>query len=406
MGLREFVTLDVQLRHGDSFQAIWHAVNLAGLSSKVHSQWVTVDSTPPIFNDAVRDAVGGRPGIATLSDLEDVSFVGATEFVLRVLASAGDRESGIASATWCVGSFPGSCELSEAIEADVSEGELARSVAGLVDAASYYSTLRVTNGAGNVVGLSTNGFQVDTKPPSCGEVFDGTDYDRQAVGPSLVDDLVWVGPAHRIAVAQMPAAWLGFVDHGSGIASYALAIVPQGRVANATEFKFVGLAGSAMYTVRLDHAETYVAVVSSLDRLGNEVKCVSDGVIFDATQPDVSNATLTSRLTVNLDYPSLQRVTHLIQVPTRVDFDPSSCARHGWACCCPSPFDGRGSNRARSHRPWSKASLTPRRACASTLSLRVRMRRLPRHTRPTAPRAPLRARSSSVASHSRMATSS
>ena len=329
VGLREYVTLDVQLSHGDSFQAIWRAVNLAGLSSKVASQWVTVDATPPIFNDVVRDTVGGRPAIATLSDLEDVSFVGASEFELRVLAYAGDRESGITSATWCVGSFPGSCEHSEAIEIDVSEGELARSVAGLVDAASYYSTLRVTNGAGNTVGLSTSGFQIDTKPPSCGQVFDGTEYDRQAVGPSLLDGLVWAGPARRTAVALMSAAWLGFVDYGAGIAGYALAIVPQGLVANATDFKAVGLAGSAMYTLRLDHAETYVAVVSSLDRLGNEVKCTSDGVIFDATPPDVSNVTLASGLAVNADFPNVQRVTHLIQVTTETDSDPRARACHG-----------------------------------------------------------------------------
>ena len=69
-----------------------------------------------------------------------------------------------------------------------------------------------TNGAGNIAFRTTDGFMVDASPPICGAVYDGAAYDKQFIGPSVGN--------------EVQVSWHSFSDLASGIAQYAVAVVP------------------------------------------------------------------------------------------------------------------------------------------------------------------------------------
>ena len=123
----------------------------------------------------------------------------------------------------------------------------------------------------------------------------------------------------------------------SGIGGYAAALVPAHLfgIANSsnTHFVDVGLAGSTLFFKQLEHAETYFGVVSVWDRVGNERKCYSDGVFYDDTPPDTTNATLLSHLALN-EY-NLQRVAHLVHAEVLGIVDPETGVRQYYAAIGP-----------------------------------------------------------------------
>ena len=92
-------------------------------------------------------------------------------------------------------------------------------------------------------------------------------------------------------VIRVALCALLFVDRGAGIGGYSVSVVPQSMVGKAndtnTPWTYVGQAGGALVSMRLDHTTKYFTVVSVWDRLGNERKCYSDGFVFDATQLDI-----------------------------------------------------------------------------------------------------------------------
>lgn len=310
------------------FKAIWRADNKAGLTTEVESDWVTVDATPPVVT-FVRDAVGARA--KRILDDDDVAYVGVTDFALRMLFDAFDPDSDIVKATWCLGSFPGACDTGEKVEIDYRRGEAVRDVGGLVDGVTYYSNFQVFNGAGNYADAITDGIRVDLKAPYCGSVMDGALFDRTAIGPTLVFNGVFVGDAKLTVLGGVQAGWVNFVDHGAGIGGYSATVVHQSMygLVNDTNaaWKYVGMAGSTLYTMRLDHSQWYHTVVSTWDRLGNERKCYSDGFVFDATPPNTSLARLESALVMDPNWPGMQTVNHLIQASIEGIFDPETGIR-------------------------------------------------------------------------------
>lgn len=112
------------------------------LSTRVNSTIITVDGTPPIIDcerasSRAQLVWGVHPtslsrAILThtlapypfLADVHDVfmstvptlggreaDLVGATSLEIGTLFSSRDSESGIRDASWCLGSFPGACDV-------------------------------------------------------------------------------------------------------------------------------------------------------------------------------------------------------------------------------------------------------------------------------------------------------
>ena len=76
--------------------------------------------------------------------------------------------------------------------------------------------------------------------------------------------------------------------------------------------------------IRLDHNTMYFGVVSVWDRLQNERKCLTNGVLFDATPPNMTLARLNNPLAFENGE---QRIAHLIQVKVEGIVDPESGVR-------------------------------------------------------------------------------
>ena len=216
------ISVSVKLYHLQVVQLHWTAVNHATLTASSESGYVTVDATPPVIDyvadfdigSAERDLVGG-------ADLDYELFFGTH-----------DPESGILKTEYCVGGFPGARQVPGG-----GEPPLAPRHRGVwLEGFKYYGTLFVTNGAGNIAFRTTDGFMVDASPLICGAVYDGAAYDKQFIGPSVGN--------------EVQVSWHSFSDLASGIAQYAVAVVP---VAIAADKNFsmvpVGLASSASIAV-------------------------------------------------------------------------------------------------------------------------------------------------------------
>ena len=97
--------------------------------------------------------------VAHLRDATDVTFVGSTEFDAQIQLFAYDPESGIIASEWCLGSFPGACDVFRPTPVDFRIQLASASVTGLIDGVTYFAYLAVTNGAGNYLERATNGFR-------------------------------------------------------------------------------------------------------------------------------------------------------------------------------------------------------------------------------------------------------
>ena len=335
IGLRDFTSFAARLQHGQSFFVKWRALNHASESTYVLSNVVTVDITKPRIK-YVRDQVDGDTHFLTAPtnlldprSPSDVKFVGATDFLASVRFRTWDPESGILEARWCLGTFPGACDAVPLEYANYRLMEGVRSVRGLIDGVWYYTFLEVYNGAGNPQTMVSNGFQVDVSPPECGIIVDGPGYQREFVGPTLAR-VVWTSADKLKGVGVLAAAWRPFKDAGCGTAGYAGGYAPESLLGLAnesnTEFMRVGLGTTVKVSLVLEHTIIYHAVVSSWDRLTNEGKCYSAGVYFDATPPDMRNATIVSYLASRPGY-NVQRFDHMISAGITGVVDPESGIR-------------------------------------------------------------------------------
>ena len=308
---------------------------------------MTVDATPPII-DHVRDAFSAAT--PSLGD-DDADVVGATDLEIGCLFSARDAESGIREAKWCLGTFPGACDVIPTVLVEYRLLETQQSVGGLVDQVVYYSLITVLNNAGNWQARVSDGFTVDVSAPACGFVYDGPGYDRRFVGPTIAKANDVDGVNGTQTVGELVTSWVGFSDFVSGVGGYAASIVSGAmRDAGVTDddLEPMGMAGSAPFIVALNHAETYYGAVRvpsrprkppSLpcptsriplsetrlnfrcspqvwDNLGNAQVCYSDGVLYDHTPPNVSRASLISHLSLTGET-QVQRISHLIHAEVR-----------------------------------------------------------------------------------------
>ena len=261
VGPDNFVTLGVQLLDKQSFYVVMAAYNGAELRSEVAtSNVVTVDATPPII-DFVRDSFGS--GVRTLMGIVDSDVVAAINCEIGSLFSVSDAESGIREMFWCLGSFPGACDVVPPRPAEPSLRETHQSVGNLADGVKYYPLITIYNNAGDWQSAWTDGFSVDVSGPSCGVIHDGPGFDRRFVGPTVLGVSVVSNGNSTLAVGSMVLTWDGFTDINSGIAGYAAALVTADKVASvvangATNIHFtdVGLAGSMDFFMILHHAET------------------------------------------------------------------------------------------------------------------------------------------------------
>ena len=74
--------------------------------------------------------------------------------------SAHDYDSGIFSARWWIGTFPGAYDVLQPQYVDYRLRGGAYSVSGLADGVQYYASLEIVNNAGNFAIAQSDGFKV------------------------------------------------------------------------------------------------------------------------------------------------------------------------------------------------------------------------------------------------------
>lgn len=332
-GGADYALTPCQLFHGQSFYVKWEAVNGAELTKTVTSWPVTIDTSPPIAL-YVRDF--------TLN-ITDVDIVATDELDVVAYFDGYDLESGMLRASMCVGSFPGACDASDLEPINFKDRQARQSVANLADGARYFTTILMINGAGEWAMATSNGFKVDVSGPYCGSVFDGPSFDREFFGPNSVKHLLWESDELIIATGDLELTWADFVDYGSGVGGYHASLVRADLIetVNATNTAWVhtGLGESAVVpSPRLIHGHRYHTAVNAYDKLGNERLCTSDGMVFDATPPNVSLATISNLLAAPRYFSyGVQRADHTVHFVVAGIFDPESLLRQMYAAVSTTP---------------------------------------------------------------------
>ena len=192
IGLNDNAAFDVSLTHGDVFVVTVRAQNLVNLSTSVLSTRVAVDTTPPVIFSVSERLDASVPSVVENGDLISV---GVSSLTLSVDFATYDLESSAIVATACLGTLPGGCDTVPPVDALIApsgSGSVSFNVEGLGNGVTYYSTVVVGNGAGLSSVFSSNGFKADILAPECGTVVDGQYFQRRLIGPSLVQDLIWV----------------------------------------------------------------------------------------------------------------------------------------------------------------------------------------------------------------------
>ena len=340
-GDREFMVVPCDLNHKSSFYVEMRAMNEAGLSVVVTSTNVSVDTTRPRI-EFVRDSFAAAK---TLNN-GHTTLVRGLGIEIGTVFAAYDSESGIGSADYCLGSFPGACDaLQPQRLPHFWMWEVETSVGGLVEGATYYSLIIVTNNAGGEDFHWSDGFVIDNLAPDCGVVFDGPGVDRAFIGPTMaLASVITNSSGHSITLGSLTLSWNHFVDHGSGLGGFEAAITTSKVHTSDAQFVNMGLAASTIFITPVEHSVAYYGVVRVQDRLGNEQECFSDGVLYDATPCDMSHALVESLLAT---YPHstglhVQKVQHLLHGAVHGITDPESGVRQYFVAVGPSISDPEG----------------------------------------------------------------
>ncbi len=252
----------LSLSGGTLYYSTVRAWNPSGLSTTSTSDGVMVDTTPPVagyVNDGTGTDLGYQASTTSLSANWD-SFV--------------DPESGIVDYEWAIGTTPGAQD----VQAFLSMGIVTTGTNGsltLTPGATYYSTIRATNGVGQTAIATSDGVGIDTTPPTADSGFvndgDAADLDLQ------------------ISPTSLSANWGGFEDPESAIGGYSWAV---GTTPGGTDVRgFVDVGGATTATdpaLVLSFGTTYYVTVRGANRAGLEVSLTSDGVTPIPSRCEVS----------------------------------------------------------------------------------------------------------------------
>lgn len=106
IGVRDFISLAVDLDNGKTYYASILTLNGAELTVRVNSSSVTVDASAPVV-EYVLDAVSLSAPTSHAADGVDVEAVASDELSLGCSFATFDLHSGLRTASWCLGTIPG-----------------------------------------------------------------------------------------------------------------------------------------------------------------------------------------------------------------------------------------------------------------------------------------------------------
>lgn len=224
-----------------------------------------------VYADGNTSVVGMTDGIIVDTTSPEEVYIDdgtyCTSDQLYLKWGATDPESGISSYQVQIGTAPGGDEVTAGwITLDHSG---AGSIQGLAlsEDHTYYVTLRVTNGAGLIREVSSNGFRVDNTPPPTPIVLDDGRYTSEE-------------PIHL----NFNWKWSA-VDPESGNAEYQIALLTTREVESTTQWQSLGTETAVTITEGLQEGVWYYLAVKVINGAGLSSIGYSDGILIDTTAP-------------------------------------------------------------------------------------------------------------------------
>ena len=261
VGLKDSVALnDIEIVHGKEYKFVVNAVNFAGLETDSVSNSFILDKTSPetgmVFNGL--DSVEGKNHQSSITDI----FAWWTAFK--------DKESDISRYEICIGSIPGLCDMSGFRNVGSATNATVNNL-NLTHNATYYTTVRGTNGAGQTGFASSKGITVDITPPIGSILRDGEDLD--------ID--------FTIQDTFMSINWDEFYDPESGISKYVVCagtIVGACDLVSATRVKH-DLAEKISIRPAISSGTVVYSTLWVYNGAGVATEVHSNGVLVDTTPP-------------------------------------------------------------------------------------------------------------------------
>ncbi|XP_078621331.1 uncharacterized protein LOC144887808 [Branchiostoma floridae x Branchiostoma japonicum] len=258
--INSVIVHNLGLNSGVTYYATVKGIDFVGLSSVAVSDGVTIDTTSPDKNDKTIE-IGGP----FLQSLDFISVSWSEVFF--------DRESGISSFYWAVGSAPGVDDVVPLKAVDNVVGESAIDPP-LLEGHTYYVTIMSENGAGLVSTAISHGFVAETSPPEAGFVYDGPLTDP-------ADDL-----DYQTDKTTISAHWGKFHDPHTDIVSYTWRVGTCPMCRDILEEVDLGKKSDmSASNLLLVPGFTYYVTITACNAAQLCTTVSSDGVLMDDTPP-------------------------------------------------------------------------------------------------------------------------
>eukprot|EP00058_Branchiostoma_floridae_P000533 XP_002586021.1 hypothetical protein BRAFLDRAFT_110187 [Branchiostoma floridae] len=240
-----------------------------------HSDGVMTDFTPPAVSKSKK-----------VEDMPDVGYTEDTDFTTDPSRVAvgwknvfQEPEVGVAFFQVSLSSFPGGEDIVPYTSYDLSDTTTEVLIDGvtLQSGVKYFSNVRAYSHVGLHTTVSSDGFLVDTEPPSAGVVYDGVD----------IHDIEFQNCSSHVA-----ASWHGFSDLQSYIHHYVWCVGSTPGTDDILTCTDVGLSLAEVKEISpaLTTGTKYYSTVYAVDAAGlTSSPAVSDGILVDTTPPEVLN---------------------------------------------------------------------------------------------------------------------
>ena len=262
VGLKNSVFLsDIGINHGDEYMFVVKAVNFAGIHTDSVSYSFILDETSPetgiVFN-------GPDP-------LVDKYYQSSPTEISASWHSFQDKESGISRYEICIGSSRGLCDVTQFTNVGLGTDTTLRNL-NLTHNATYYTTVRATNGAGQTGFATSSGIVIDLTPPIGLNLRDGEDLDMDV---SLQDTFVSIN-------------WDEFHDPESGISKY---VVCAGTIMGSCDLVSPttvnnGLAAKLNFWPPISSGTVVYSTLWAYNKADRATEVYSDGTLVENTQPN------------------------------------------------------------------------------------------------------------------------
>ena len=222
---------------------------------------MTIDATAPILKN-VYESDGFSGG--------DLNIVNKSSFDLVARWYAADPESGIKGIKWAIGTYRGGTDL-QGWTKTPNTGSATKSLRSLFNGKWHYVTVRAWNKAGTMTEVISNGFLVDTLPPTKGLVLDG--WDPQDSAYQSVNGTIW-------------ASWK-WIEDNVGLSKLEVGAGSSPAKDDLHSFKSIDLKSTKarLAGLYLATGQTVYFSVRATDRTGSQTITSSNGVVIDTTPP-------------------------------------------------------------------------------------------------------------------------